>query len=170
MYIFTVWFWIIPWSLSNSSKPWSYGMCSSCRDPKTQKRRRWLALRGCPFGGEDDQNKIFSGRTSKIWTSATCRNSSRVNCMCGSRVNVFRKILGPSQYPLEAKTQFSVVLRYFETKNLKDGGKCQQANGCKRPKKINQIATTPSSSFFFRVDKYNIYFFLKVHTGGIYFL
>jgi hypothetical protein len=60
------------------------------RDPKSQKWRRWLALRGCPFGGKDEKNKRNPQPTSKIWTSATCRNSSHVNCMCGTRDNVLQ--------------------------------------------------------------------------------
>jgi hypothetical protein len=80
---------IIPWLLSDSSRSWSCGMSSVCRDPKTQCRR-WLALRGCPFWGQDNLNKGFSYTTSKIWTSATCRNNSRVNCMSKSRDNVLQ--------------------------------------------------------------------------------
>jgi hypothetical protein len=33
-------------------------------------------------GGEANLNKGFPQPTTQIWTVATCRNSSRVNCMC----------------------------------------------------------------------------------------
>jgi hypothetical protein len=81
---------MIAWSLSHSLKPWSYGMCSCCRDPETQKWRKWLTLRGWPFGGQDKPIKQFPSTKSQIWTSGTCRNSSRVNCMSGSRDNVLQ--------------------------------------------------------------------------------
>jgi hypothetical protein len=42
-------------------------------------------------GGKDDQNKEIPRTTSYIWTSPTCRINSRVNCMCGTRVNVLLK-------------------------------------------------------------------------------
>jgi hypothetical protein len=32
-------------------------------------------------GGQDDQNKRFPQLSSQMWTSATCRNNSRVNCI-----------------------------------------------------------------------------------------
>jgi hypothetical protein len=38
VFIFAQWLWYIHWPLSHSSKPWSYGVCSHCRDPKTQKK------------------------------------------------------------------------------------------------------------------------------------
>jgi hypothetical protein len=89
-----------PWLLSHSTKPWSYGMCSIFMDPKPQKWRRWLALRGCPYGGEDDQNMGFPCTTSKIRTSSTCKNSSRVNCMWGFRYNVLQpNLLDPVNHP-----------------------------------------------------------------------
>jgi hypothetical protein len=49
--IFSVWFRVAFWSLSHFLKPWSDGICSYCRNQKKQKLCRWLALRGCPFGG-----------------------------------------------------------------------------------------------------------------------
>jgi hypothetical protein len=86
--IVSVWFRMILWSLSHSLKPWSYGMCSYCRDPKKQKkRRRWLALRGCLFGGQANLNKAFPCTTSQIWISTICWNSSRVNRASRSRDN-----------------------------------------------------------------------------------
>jgi hypothetical protein len=36
-------------------------------------------------GGQDNMNKSVPCSTRKIWTSGTCRNSSRMNCMCGTR-------------------------------------------------------------------------------------
>jgi NADH:ubiquinone oxidoreductase subunit F (NADH-binding) len=57
VFILFVCFRMTPWLLSDSSKPWSCGMCSVCRDPKTQKWRMLQAMRGCPFGGQTDQNK-----------------------------------------------------------------------------------------------------------------
>jgi hypothetical protein len=82
--------WMIVLLLSHSLAPWSYGMCSYFRDPKPPKWRRWLALRGCPFGGQDNLNKRLPCKTSQMWNSATCRKSSHVNCMSGSRDNFFQ--------------------------------------------------------------------------------
>jgi hypothetical protein len=42
-------------------------------DQKPPKWRRWLAVRGCLFGVQDNSNKGFPCTTSEIWTSATCR-------------------------------------------------------------------------------------------------
>jgi hypothetical protein len=42
--------------------PWNHGVMACvvfCRNPKTQKWRRWLALRGCPFEREDDLREYF---------------------------------------------------------------------------------------------------------------
>jgi hypothetical protein len=86
----TICFRVIPWLLSDSSKPWSYGMCSVCRGPKTQKWLRWLALHGCPFGGQDNLNKKFSWISGPTWTSATYRTSFCVNCISRSRDNVLQ--------------------------------------------------------------------------------
>jgi hypothetical protein len=60
VWIFEVWFRIISSLFINSSKPWSYGMCSYCRDHKKQEWCKWLALCGWPFGGEDDHRDHFS--------------------------------------------------------------------------------------------------------------
>jgi hypothetical protein len=89
MSILTVFSRMLAWSLSDSSKPWSYGMCSVCKDPKTQKWPRWLALRGCPLGDQDNLNSDSTRRTRYIWTSGTCRINSRVNCMGGTRDFLF---------------------------------------------------------------------------------
>jgi hypothetical protein len=55
-------------------------MCSYCSDPKTQKLCRWLALRVCLFGGEDDLITRLLKPASHTWSSSTRRNSSHVNC------------------------------------------------------------------------------------------
>jgi hypothetical protein len=67
----------------------------------TQKNKmaKGLALRGWPFEGQDNLNNGFQCETIQIWTSATCRNSSRVNCMCGSRDNVLQKSPGTQAIP-----------------------------------------------------------------------
>jgi hypothetical protein len=49
MRIFSACFRMIAWPYCHSEKPWSYGMRCYCRDPKTQKWCRWLALRGWPL-------------------------------------------------------------------------------------------------------------------------
>jgi hypothetical protein len=60
-------------------------MYGFCRDPKNQKWRRSLALRGWPFGGQYNRREKDPEQASTIWTSATCRDRSRVSCMYGSR-------------------------------------------------------------------------------------
>jgi hypothetical protein len=86
----SVWLWIIPWAFIHSLKPWSYDMCSYCRDSKTQKWCRWLALRGWPFAGQDDNWDCFPNNSSKIWTRAICKSSLHVNCMSGSGDNFLK--------------------------------------------------------------------------------
>jgi hypothetical protein len=82
------WFRLISWSLSHSSKPWSYGMCCYyLRGPKTQKCCSWLALHGWQFGGQAKLFSCFPKLSSQIVTSAACRNSSHVNCMSALRDN-----------------------------------------------------------------------------------
>jgi hypothetical protein len=41
-------------------------------------------------GGQDDILQVFPQQTSKIWTVATCRNSSHFNCMSASRDFLFQ--------------------------------------------------------------------------------
>jgi hypothetical protein len=50
------------WSFGRLAIPWSHGVVACvviyCRDPKTQRRFRWLALSGCPFwGGVDHRSE-----------------------------------------------------------------------------------------------------------------
>jgi hypothetical protein len=97
MCILTVWFRMIPWLLSNSSKPWSYGMCSVCRDPKTQKWRRWRALRGWPFGGKNDQNKVSHVQQGRYGLQLHVETVSVWIVCVDLELMSSKKVLGPRQ-------------------------------------------------------------------------
>jgi hypothetical protein len=75
---------------------------------KPKKWRWWLAVRGWPLGGQDNLNKKSPHTTSQIWTSATCRNNSRMHCMCESRYVVLEpNILDPDKIPCTVQYTYS---------------------------------------------------------------
>jgi hypothetical protein len=76
--IFALRFLIIPWSLRNSSKPWS---CCMCRDTKvTTKAVSDYRRAERPFEGIDNNFDRTFNFLRKIQTSAARRNSFHVNC------------------------------------------------------------------------------------------
>jgi hypothetical protein len=100
MCILTVGFRMIPSLLRVSSKPWRYGMYSVCRDPKTQKWRRWLTLRGCPFGVKNIRIRVLHAEQGRYGHQEHVETVS-VWIMC-LKVEILssHKVLGPNEYPL----------------------------------------------------------------------
>jgi hypothetical protein len=75
------------WSFGRWAIPRNNGVVACVIIGGTQKKKgRWLGLRGCPFGGEDEHIKKDPQLSSQMWTSFTFQNT-HVNCMSGSRDN-----------------------------------------------------------------------------------
>jgi hypothetical protein len=55
---------------------------------QTKAKAAIVALRECPFGGEDKRPDRDPPRSSQIWTSAICRNNPHVSFLSASQDEV----------------------------------------------------------------------------------